>query len=148
MLDIRDIFGKLPATVVSEDRVCINFTRCAELAKAVTSVIGRYKPPELSDICIPGAFAYLNSQLKRVGEHTAAEFEARSMELSAEELAARTSHRRELAFLGFTFRRTRASRSRRNSDDEGVPISEGRPSVLLASGQGSSVRNARPLRPR
>lgn len=111
LLDFRNVYGKLPATVELEGHVCINFKRCSKLAEAITGVIGRYRTPDLTRACVPGTPAYLESQLKRVGEHTTAEFEARSMELKAEEDADRTSHRRELEVMGFAPRRPKATKT-------------------------------------
>ena len=105
LLDFQNVFSKLPATVEVEGHVCINFKRCFKLSEAITEVIGRYRTPDLSRVCIPGTSAYLEGQLKRIGEHTTVEFEARSMELKAAEDADRTWHRRELGILGFSLRR-------------------------------------------
>ena len=111
LLDFRNVYSKLPATVELEGHACINFKRCFKLAEAITGVIGRYRTPDLTRACVPGTSAYLESQLKRVGEHSTSEFEARSMQLKAEEDADRTSHRRELEVMGFAPRRPKVTKT-------------------------------------
>lgn len=61
MLEFRNVFGQLSATVKLKGHICISFNRCFKLAEAITGVIGHYRTPDLTRACVPGTSACMES---------------------------------------------------------------------------------------
>lgn len=108
--DFRSVYSKYTATVEAEGHICINFARCAKLAEAITAAIGHFKPPDLPRN--HGSSAYLESQLKRVSGYTTGDFEAKSLQVQAEENDERVLNRKGLESMGFLPRKSRPQTAR------------------------------------
>jgi hypothetical protein len=86
--------------------VGINFLRCVTLSRTIKDVIGKYKPPDLKRAHNAAELAYLESQLRKIGNDADLDIFCResSRTIAEQEKRQHVGRTTELRAMGFAVR--------------------------------------------